>query len=190
MIALSPPKTKGEISLEEAIAKRRSKRDFLNKPLELDQLSQILWAAKSVPSAGGLYPLEVYLVVREKGVKGLEGGVYHYLSKKHSLKLHFKKDAHQDFVAACLGQEACDLAPVSLLIAAVYERTTGKYGERGIQYVWLEAGHAAENIALQVAALDLGTVPIGAFIDEELIRVLKLPADQKPLYILPLGWPR
>lgn len=189
MIVLPPPKTKGAVSLEESIANRRSIRDFLDKALSLTQLSQILWSANSVPSAGGLYPLEIYLVIKKGGVEGVESGVYHYQPENHSLELQLKEYNHQDFVSACLSQEPCDLAPVSLVIAAVYERTTGKYGERGIQYVHLEAGHAAQNICLQVAALNLGTVTIGAFIDKEVSRILNLPDNHQPLYILPLGWP-
>lgn len=202
MIFLPSPQTKGKVSLEEAIAKRRSKRDFLDQPLTLSQLSQILWAAqgitleewgtkyRSAPSAGALYPLELYLVVRKAGGEGLETGVYHYLPEKHSLELHHRMADHQDFVTACLGQEACDQAPVTLVMTAVYERTMVKYGERGRQYVHLEAGHAAENICLQVVTLDLGTVTIGAFVNDELGRVLNLPQDHQPLYILPIGWPR
>lgn len=195
---LPEPKLKGEVSLEEAIFKRRSQRNFLSKPLNLFQLSQILWAAqgvtdkssgfRTVPSAGALYPLEIYVVVKEKGVEGLEVGVYRYQPEKHSLELHLKEYQLQDFVRACLNQEACGLAPVCLVIATEYERTTAKYGERGRRYVEIEVGHAGQNIYLQAEALGLGTVAIGAFIDEEVSRVLNFPLNLKPLYIMPAGY--
>lgn len=197
---LPEPKFKGEVSLEETISKRRSRRNFLNKPLPLNEISQILWAAqgvtdkslgfRTVPSAGALYPLEIYLIVKEKGVEGLEVGVYHYQPQDHSLKPYFKDYSHQDFVRACLSQEACELAPVCLVIAAEYERTTAKYGERGKRYVEIEVGHVGQNIYLQAEALGLGTVTIGAFIDEEISRVLNLPSSHKPLYIMPIGYPK
>lgn len=199
-ISLPEPQKKGKISLEEAILKRRSRRDFAEKPLTLAQLSQILWAAQGVtdeetgfrtaPSAGALYPLEIYVVVKTEGVEGLEGGVYYYCPEGHGLQLHLGDYTHQDLVAACLGQGACEQAPVSLVVAAEYERTTGKYGERGERYVHMEAGHVSQNIYLQVESLGLGTVTIGAFIDEEMSRVLNLPLDHKPLYIMPLGLSR
>lgn len=189
MISLPPPKTKGGVSLEEAIAKRRSERDFLDKPLNLTQLSQILWAAKSVPSAGALYPLELYLVVGKKGVENLEAGVYHYLPQKHSIKIHKRGDLRRDLAEAALGQYFLAEAPVSLVITADYERTTGKYGERGVRYVHIEVGHVGENVYLQAEALGLGTVVVGAFHDEEVTKILNLPPTHKPLYLMPLGWP-
>lgn len=204
LVPLSAPRKDSEVSLEEAIARRRSRRDFTNEPLTLEQLGQILWAAQGItdkktgfrtaPSAGALYPLEIYVVVKEEGeglegVEGLEGGVYHYRPEEHALELHLRKDVHQDFVAACLGQGACEQAPVSLVVAAVYERMTGKYGERGRRYVDNEVGHVGQNIYLQTESLGLGAVVIGAFIDEEVSRVLNLPSSHKPLYIMPLGRP-
>lgn len=198
--SLPEPKLKGKVSLEEAITKRRSKRDFLDQPLSLAQLSQILWAAQGVtdestgfraaPSAGALYPLEIYVVVGERGVDGLEAGAYYYQPEEHSLEPHLKQDVHQDFVAACLNQGACNLAPVSLVIAAEYERTTEKYGERGRRYVETEAGHVGQNVYLQVEALGLGAVTIGAFDDEAISQVLNLPPKHQPLYIMPIGYPR
>lgn len=204
MILLPEPKLKSEVSLEEAILKRRSQRDFLDKPLSLTQLSQILWAAQGVtdpqsgfraaPSAGALYPLEIYVVVGKSGVGSAKGGltvaVYHYIPDGHKLEVHLKEDAKSKLFEAVLGQEAVLQAPVSLVIAAEYERTTAKYGERGIRYVWLEAGHAAQNIYLEATALGLGTVVLGAFNDEEVVKVLQLPAEYKPLYVMPIGYPK
>lgn len=190
MIFLTSPEKKGKVSLEETIFKRHSIRDFADKRLNLEQISQLLWAAKSVPSAGGLYPLELYLVVGEKGGEDLKAGVYHYLPQKHALEIQKKGDLRRDLAEAALGQDFLAEAPVSLVIAACYERTTGKYGERGIRYVHMEVGHVGENIYLQAEALGLGTVVVGAFIDEEVSRVLALSQTHKPLSIMPIGWPR
>lgn len=200
-IELPEPKKEGGVSLEEAIQKRRSRRNFTNKPLNLGQLSQILWAAqgvtgenwgtklRSAPSAGALYPLEIYLVVKKEGIEGLEVGIYHYLPDEHSLELHVAGDVYEAFGGACLEQGACRTAPLSLVIVAEYERTTAKYGERGRRYVHMEVGHVGQNVYLEAEVLGLGTVTIGAFDDERISRVLDLPQEHKPLYIMPIGWP-
>lgn len=199
MIPLPEPKLKSQVSLEEAIFKRRSQREFQDKPLTLEQLSQILWAAQGVtdvrsgfraaPSAGALYPLEIYVVVGENGVGELDASVYHYIPDGHRLELHLEKDIKDELFAAALSQGAVLQSPVSLVIAAGYERTTGKYGERGVRYVWLEAGHVAQNVYLEATVLGLGTVTIGAFDDERIIKVLQLPLEHQPLYIMPIGYP-
>lgn len=188
MITLPPPKSKGEVSLEETVARRKSERDFLDKPLTLTQLSQILRSAKSVPSAGALYPLEIYVVVGEGGVKDLKAGVYHYLSQKHSIEIGKSGDLRHKLAQAALGQYFIAQAPVSLVIVAEYERTTSKYGQRGVRYVHIEVGHVGENIYLQAEALGLGTVAVGAFNDEEVAKILNLSPAYQPLYIMPLGF--
>lgn len=195
-IKLPPPMVKGKISLEEAIKKRRSERDFQDRALTLRQVSQILWAAQGIteergfkraaPSAGALYPLELYLVVKK--VKELEAGVYHYHPANHTLDLTLRGNYQTPLAEACLGQMFIAEAPVSLVIAAEYERTTAKYGKRGLRYVHIEVGHVGENICLQVVALGLGAVTIGAFWDEEVSRRLSLPKNYKPLYVLPVGY--
>lgn len=199
-IGLPSPQTKGKISLEETIAQRRSRREFLDKALTLVQLSQILWSVqgitekdglkKTVPSAGALYPLEVYAVVGKEGVERLEAAVYHYLPLKHALEIHRFGDWRDKLAQAALGQFFLAKAPVSLVIAAEYERVTGKYSKRGKRYVYMEAGHAAENVYLQVESLRLGTVVVGAFDDQRVSLVLNLSQELKPLYLMPLGWPR
>lgn len=189
-ISLPVPKPKGKTSLEEVIIKRRSKRDFSNRKLDIDQISKLLWAAKSVPSAGGLYPLEIYVVAGEERIKGVKAGVYRFLTKEQAIEKHKDGDLRNDLARAALGQDFISEAPVSLVIAAEYERTTSKYGERGIRYVHIEVGHVGENIYLQAEALGLGTVAVGAFNDQEISRLLNLPSNHKPLYIMPVGWPR
>jgi len=196
-IKLPAPAVEGKVSLEEAIKKRRSIRRFQDKPLSIPQISQILWAAQGIteeggfkraaPSAGALYPLEIYLVVKK--VEGLKPGVYHYDSADHTIEPILKGDFQNSLARACLGQMFIADAPLSIVITAEYERTTIKYGERGIRYVHMEAGHVGQNICLQVVALGLGTVPVGAFWDDEVSKVLNLPRERKPLYVFPIGYP-
>jgi SagB-type dehydrogenase family enzyme len=166
-------------------------REFKDEPLTLAELGQLLWAAQGVtnqygfrtaPSAGALYPLEVYAVTRE--------GAYHYEPQGHRLTVHLEGDLRQALYEAALRQDPVLDAPVVFVIAAVYGRTAAKYGaERSPRYVHLEAGHAAQNVLLQAVALNLGAVPIGAFYDERVQEVLKLPSDQQPLYLIPVGRP-
>lgn len=197
---LPSPSLTGTMSAEEAMFKRRSIRDYIDKPLTLNQLSQLLWAAQGItesrwgfrtaPSAGATYPLEVYVVVGEDGVTELGAGAYRYNPKDHSLGLLVTGDHRHELTAASLGQRWVAEAPLNIVIAAVYERTTAWYGERGVRYVHMEVGHAGENIYLQATALGLGTVVIGAFHEAEVGNILRLPADSKPLYVIPVGYPK
>lgn len=194
-LVLPQPKTESKISIEEAILKRRSVREYKDEPLTLKEISQILWSAQGItnsswggrtaPSAGALYPLEVYLIVRK--AENLGSGVYKYLPEGHKIKRILEKDISTDLARAALGQMFIAEAPVSLVISAVYSRTIGKYGDRGIQYVHLETGHAAQNVYLQVESLGLGTVTIGAFDDERIKEILTLSEEEIPLYIMPIG---
>ena len=189
---LPPPRLKGALTLEEALTKRRSVREFSDTPLTLAELGQLLWAAqgtthpaglRTAPSAGALYPLEVYAVTRE--------GVYHYQPQGHRIIVHVQGDVRSALHAAALRQDPVLKAPAEIVIAAVYARTAQKYGEeRSLRYVHLEAGHAAQNVLLQAAALNLGAVPIGAFEDNRVQQVLALPSDQQPLYLIPVGHPK
>lgn len=191
-VELPPPSTRGPISLEEAIARRRSHRTFTEKPLTTEMLSQLLWAAsgithregyRTVPSAGALYPLEIYLATA--------AGFYHYEPRGHRLVLRQERDLRRDISRAALDQEALLEAPSVFVVAAVYQRTAAKYGRaRAARYVALEAGHAAQNLLLQAVSLELGAVPIGAFEDETLQRALGLPPDHEPIYLVPVGHPR
>lgn len=197
MINLPKPQTKGKLSVEEAINKRRSVRDFSPKALSLQDLSQLLWAAqgitgeegfgRSCPSAGALYPLEIYAVV--KSVNTLERGIYSYNVFQHGLELIARGNYSEKMADACLGQLFIAEAPLIILIGADYERTTWKYGERGIRYVHIEAGHCGQNVSLQAVALGLASVPVGAFWDREVQRVLTLPQNFDPVYVIPIGYP-
>jgi SagB-type dehydrogenase family enzyme len=189
-IKLPKPKEKGLTSIEETLHKRRSVRDYKRGPLNLEQVSQLLWAAsgsnlyrRTAPSAGATYPLEIYLVVGE--VEGLEPGIFHYSSSRHSLEMTKEQDVRNRLSRAALGQEMIEEASVSTVIAADYGRTTGHYGQRGTRYVHMEVGHVGQNVSLQAVALSLGTVMIGAFDDKQVKEVLGI--REEPLYIIPVG---
>lgn len=198
-LRLPPQRERGEMSLEEAIARRRSKRRYKRESLSLSQLAQVLWAAQGItsahglraaPSAGATYPLEVYVFVGKGGVEGLEEGIYHYNVEGHSLHLHKGGDLRGQLSIAALDEEFIAQAPVDIVICALYERTSGHYGRRAERYVHMEVGHVGENIHLQAAALGLAVVMVGAFYDEEVSRVMELEKEVTPLYIIPLGKPR
>ena len=198
-IYLPPPRQKGSIFLEEAIARRRSIRDFTPEPVSQSQLSQILWAAqgitdaslklRSVPSAGATYPLEIFIACGENCVEGIDEGVYHYNINDHSLDLHYRGDVRPDIAGVALYQEFIYEAQVDIVICALFERTTRRYGNRGERYVHIEVGHAGQNIYLQATALGLATVAVGAFNDEQVRKVLRLNMQIKPLYSMPVGRP-
>lgn len=207
IIKLPSSQLKGKVSLEETIARRRSVRSYRREPLALSQLSQILWSAQGVtgsrgfraaPSAGATYPLEIFVVVGERGViaseskqsaQELQAGVYHYEVDSHSLILHKATDLRPDLAGATLDQGFIIDAPVDIVICALYHRTSHRYGRRGERYVHMEVGHAGENIHLQAVALGLATVEVGAFRDEEVSEVLGLEEQIKPLYVMPVGKP-
>jgi SagB-type dehydrogenase family enzyme len=189
---LPNPKFKSSTSVEEALSARRSVRDYAEDSLTLEQISQLLWAAQGVtskwggrtaPSAGALYPLEIYLVAGE--VKGLKSGLYHYDPRKHQISLTQEGDLREKATQASLYQDEILRAPATLVITAVYERTMQKYGERGIRYVHMEVGSVGENIYLEAESLKLGTVFIGAFDDERVKKVLGIA--EEPLGIMPVG---
>jgi SagB-type dehydrogenase family enzyme len=191
---LPEPRLESEVSLEETLLERRSVREYADLPLSLEDVSQLLWAAQGItsdwggrtaPSAGALYPLEVYLVVGD--VENLEAGIYKYQSEEHALVRVGDSDVRSELASAALSQSFVEEGAIDIVIAAIYERTTRKYGERGVRYVHMEAGHAAQNIYLEAVALDLGTVTIGAFFDEQVKDVLGMPESEVPLYIMPVG---
>jgi len=197
IIYLPEPFLKGTISVEELIRKRRSVRDFQNKSISLQALSQILWAAqgitsqadgfRSAPSAGALYPLEIYIDIRK--VENLPSGVYQYFPETHHIRRLKEKSAQEELFRAALYQDCVREGAVAIIICAVYQRTTRKYGKRGIQYVHIEVGHMAQNIYLQATALDLGTVFVGAFYDDMVREAIGAAENEVPLGIMPVGVP-
>jgi SagB-type dehydrogenase family enzyme len=194
IISLPPPQYKGNISLEETMLRLKSVRQYSDKQLDINTISRLLWAAQGIkppyskrtaPSAGSTYPLEVYTVIGN--IKGIPRGIYKYDIQKHHLTKMQNGDFRQALAEAALSQQFIAQASFSLIFSAVFERTTARYGRRGVKYVHMEAGHAAQNVCLQAVALGLGTVVIGAFDDVEVSNVLALPQQEQPLYIIPVG---
>jgi SagB-type dehydrogenase family enzyme len=193
-VKLPEPKYDGKVSVEKALVGRRSIRDYADEAITLADVSQLLWAAQGLtdpagyrtsPSAGALYPLEVYLVVGK--VAALPAGIYRYKPRGHEVVKVVEGDKRSELCAAALGQTALKQAPITIVVTAIFERTTQKYRDRGYRYVHMEAGHAAQNVCLQAVSLDLGTVVIGAFYDDDVKKVMQLMATEEPLYLIPAG---
>jgi SagB-type dehydrogenase family enzyme len=193
-VVLPEPSVAGSTSLEQLLAQRRSVRDFQSSALELAEIGQLLWAAQGIthlqglrtaPSAGALYPLELFLVVGE--VNHLSPGVYHYRPDGHQLQKVVADDQRKDLGRAAWSQDWIKEAAVVIVVTADYERTARKYAFRAKRYVHIEVGHAAQNLLLQAEALNLATVPVGAFRDDEVARILQLPDDLEPLMLVPVG---
>lgn len=194
VIKLPAPQHASTVSVEQALRSRRSVREYTNQPLTLDDVSQLLWAAqgkthayglRTAPSAGALYPLELFIVAGQ--VDDLEAGIYRYRTHEHDLIKVSDGDKRVDLCNAALGQESIREAPAVIVFTAVYERVMKKYGDRGIQYTHIEVGSATENIYLQAETMDLGTVIMGAFQDDKVIKVIGAAEDEEPLAIMPVG---
>jgi SagB-type dehydrogenase family enzyme len=193
LISLPEPDHDSNMSLERAIHSRQSVRKYSPEPLTLFELSQMLWAAggktqdrhRTTPSAGGLYPLRFYVVAGK--VQGLNPGVYKYNPQTHSLNQIIEGEMRPELSDAAIGQTMPLEAPATIIITGEYNQTTGTYGQRGIMYVHMEAGHSGQNIYLQAQTLGIGTVAVGAFNEEKLSELLQIPPDETPLYIYPVG---
>jgi len=195
MIQLPRPGREGQTAVEQVIQSRRSVRAYRDEALSIGEVAGLLWAAqgtsspeglRTAPSAGSSYPLEVYLVAGS--ISGLEAGIYHYEPEAHNLSLVKPGDFRWELCRLAMGQSWVEEAPASLVITAQYERTTAIYGERGIRYVHMEAGHAAQNVCLQAEAAGFGSVVIGAFRDIQLAELLGLIKGESPLYIITTGF--
>lgn len=195
-IALPRATPSSEANLTSLLDRRRSVREFANRPVELAELAEVLWAAigvnrpdgrRTVPSAGALFPLDVYVVVGD--VRGLAPGVYRYLPFEHALERTAGGDRRAALVGEALRQGWVARAPAIVIVTAEYERTTVKYGDRGVRYAHMEVGSVAQNVYLQCAALGLGTTFVGAFDDEGVAEAMGLPAAHRPLALLPIGSP-
>lgn len=189
-LTLPAPATTGGLPLDQALARRRSARDFAPDPLPIATLGQLLWAAqgttsadgkRTAPSAGALYPLELYVATAAE--------VMHYLPAGHAVEVRPGQDARPRLQAAALGQASIGAAPAVIAVAAVPARTTAKYGARGEAYVEREAGHAAQNVLLEATSLGLAAVPVGAVHSADAARALALPPGQEVLYLIPVGRP-
>lgn len=194
IVRLQEPARKGHVSVEETLQDRRSLREFAQAPLALADLAQLLWAAQGItspeggrtaPSAGALYPLEVYVVAGR--VTDLPAGIYRYRPSSHTLVRVAEGDRRTRLVRAAHDQDWVGGAPAIIVLAAVYERTTVKYGTRGRDYVLMETGHAAQNVSLEAVGLGLGTTVVGAIDDGAVRKVLEAPPSQEPLCLLPVG---
>jgi SagB-type dehydrogenase family enzyme len=195
---LPQPKMEGSIPVEQAIKQRRTIRNYSSQILHLDQLSQLLWSAqgltgsrrfkRAAPSAGALYPMDVYAVVGQNSVVQIEAGVYRYEPRPHVLSLITKDDLRDRVARAASSQMWMANAPINFVITAEYSRVMGKYGKRGIRYAQIEAGHIGQNLFLQAEALGLKAGIVGAFKDKELTEVMKLPRSHEPLLIMPIGY--
>lgn len=184
----------GKLSLPQLLKQRRSVRDYVDTPISLADIAQLLWAAQGIthpeglrtaPSAGALYPLEIYLVVSR--AEQIVPGVYRYLAIQHQLQQTAGAVSMQDLARSAFEQTCLEQASIVVVFAAVYARTRQKYGERGERYVHIEVGHAAQNLFLQAEELDLGTVIVGAFDDRTVQELLHLAEDVEPVVLMPVG---
>jgi SagB-type dehydrogenase family enzyme len=197
-LPLPAPDRTGDVSVEAALANRRSRREYDDRALTRRELGQLLWAAQGVtervsghraaPSAGARYPLEVFVVVGTPGVEGLDRGVYRYRPARHELSLGQTGDVQSALRAAAVDQAFVEAAAVDIVVCAVDARTTARYGRRGERrYVPMEAGHAGQNLYLQAEALGLATVAVGAFDDDRVRELVGAPAEHRSLYVFPVG---
>jgi SagB-type dehydrogenase family enzyme len=177
------------LALEEALSRRRSVRDFGGRALSAEEIARLLWAAQGIterarglrtaPSAGAIHPLEVYLVSPD--------GVFRYEPASHALARIATGDRRGQLARAALDQDAVRLAAVDVVLAGAEGKLASKYGARAERYLFLEAGHVAQNVLLEAVSLGLGSVPVGAFRDDEVARVVELPSGERALYVLAVG---
>ncbi len=198
---LPKPSFTGNMPVEAAIVAKKTARNFGSTPLTLGQVSQLLWSAngntsgdattgataKVTPSAGALYPLEIFLITGNDTVTGLTAGVYKYDPVGNSLETISSGDSRASVAQAALSQMWLARAPALIVIAADFGRTTSKYGPRGTQYVFMEAGNSNQNIYLQATALGLRVGTVGAFHDNLVMEAIKLPKGISPILIVAVG---
>jgi len=191
-IQLPKPKYEGDMSLEETIFKRKSIRSFLDKEIEIEKISQLLWVAqgkniskRTVPSAGAIYPLVIYVFLKYRGL-------YYYDFRKSLLKMEIKEEANENFLKQLalysLSQNFIYEAPLNIIICVDFPKIISGYGERGSRYALIEVGHCAQNVHLEAVSLGLGSVPIGAFRDKKISQLMKLPENLDPIYLIPIGY--
>lgn len=190
-LVLPAPQTNGGLSVSFALSRRRSVRSFASKELSVEELSQLAWATQGItepveglrtaPSAGALYPLEVYFTCATE--------VLHYVPSRHGFERKRVGDLRESLADAALGQAVIRRAPCTVVITSFTARTRIKYGDRATRYVSLEAGHVAQNLLLEATSRGLAGVPIGAFDDTRVARLFALGPDEEPLYLIALGHP-
>jgi SagB-type dehydrogenase family enzyme len=196
-IKLPPPASKGAMSVEEALQGRRSTRRFANRPLELAQISQLLWAADGINNPQGkrtassgraAYPMDLYVVAGERGVTNLAPGVYHYLVKDHALELVATGEFRPAVSKACSSQVWIAEAPAIVVITGDYQRSEVKNGDKALLFTHIEAGFLGQNLFLQAGALGLGAGVAGGFNEKALSQALKLPQADIPFLVMPVGY--
>ncbi|MCC7573173.1 MAG: SagB/ThcOx family dehydrogenase [Candidatus Methanofastidiosum sp.] len=196
MIKLNDP-IDGEESLESILYKRKSVRSFKSSRISFQQLSNLLFATygvrnngpyKTVPSAGALYPLAIYIAIGKESLEEINAGVYRYVPITNCLELVKEGDTRRSIAINCLGQAFISKAPISIIISANFERMKYKYGNRGIRYTIMEAGHSCQNLELSAISLGLASCPVGAFSDNEIIKTTGLSSYEIPLYVVPIGY--
>lgn len=202
IVSLPPPVLTGNLSVEQSIQNRRSVRQYSNKPITVGNLSQILWAAQGItdteknlraaPSAGQVYPLEIYVVAGSGSVDGLDVGLYHYVPDNNTLEKLMNGDLRSKLSEIANNQPWVDQAAVDIVITGNYRKMLYKYPDKELstRFVDLEAGHAGENIYLQSESLGLVTVSLGSFDETRMIQLLHLPVYETPIYIFPVGHPQ
>ena len=196
MIKLKDP-IHGEEPFESLLYKRRSVRSFNSSKISFQQLSNLLFAAygvrnngpyRTVPSAGALYPLSIYVAIGKESLAELKAGVYRYMPITNSLELVKEGDTRRIIAISCLGQAFISKAPVSIIISANFERMKYKYGNRGIRYAIIESGHSCQNLELAAISLGLVSCPVGAFSDNDIIKAIGLSDYEIPIYVVPIGY--
>lgn len=201
-VKLPPARLVGKMSVEEALASRRSRRIFKDHPLNIEHVSQLLWAAQGItgqdsehrtaPSAAKVYPSEIYLIVGDNKVSDLEAGLYRYNPIQHSLSIILKEDLRKEISRACYDENQIEKAPVCLIIVIDFSRLIERYGEQRRHYAtifgYMEAGHIAQNIYLQAESLGLGTVSMGGIKEDDVSQILCLPENYIPIYVMPVGF--
>jgi len=177
------------MSLDQTLRQRKSIRDFQAKAISHGRLSYLLWAStgiqriehgyefRTVPSAGALYPIETYVVVNN--VRKLPAGIYHYSVRNHQLEEIKLGEFQQAISAAALGQEMCASGAAVFVWSAVFERCKWKYGQRAYRYMYLDAGHIAENLALAAVSINLGSCEIGALYDDHVNAIVGIDGTEE-----------
>jgi len=200
VIPLPPPAEMAQMSVDRALRERKSVRTYAPRPLSKEMLAYLLWAStgiqpregvrwfRTAPSAGALYPVETYVVAND--ITGLPRGLYHYNIRAHALEQLQTGDLSHPLSRAAMGQRMCAQAPVVLIWTAVFARTTWRYGDRGYRYVYLDAGHIAQNLALAAVSLGLGSCQVGALFDDEVNAITGVDGfRESTIYMSVVGWP-
>jgi SagB-type dehydrogenase family enzyme len=200
-IPLSDQFHSNSLNLVEVLKKRRSIRSYSSEPLEICDLAFLLWASTGVrkqegdrnfrvaPSAGALYPIETYLIVNN--VEGVVEGLYHYNIDLHGLEQIKQGNFSETVAHAALEQRMCIDAPVTLIWTAIFERSRWKYKQRAYRYVYLDAGHIAQNLALAATSIGLGSCQIGAIFDDEINEIVGVDGqDESTIYLTVVGHPK